>query len=106
MTYNDAKKFSEGRVWSGYQSLNYGLSDSIGNFYDAIALAKVMANIDPAESVRMNYYPKKKDFFSELYNFIEAKGEFLNLIHKNNFSFLTKIQVQPLMLMPFIIEWN
>ncbi len=106
LSYDETHAISQGRVWSGVQGLQNGLSDSTGSFYDAISLAKKMANIDDEESVRLSYYPRKKDFFTELYGMISVGSDYKKMIMQTESAFISKFQNQPLALMPFLISWN
>jgi protease-4 len=104
MSFEETDLVSQGRVWSGVQGVVNGLANSAGSFYSAIDIAKEMANISADESVRLSYYPKQKDLFTELYNLS-------NINFKNFFSVsedlnITKFQNQPMALMPFIIKWK
>ena len=70
------QKLSDGRIFTGAQAEEVGLVDSLGNFQDAVAIAKEMANID-GEVVLI--YPKKSSgslldmFFKKAVNsFIES----------------------------------
>jgi protease-4 len=53
----------QGRVWTGKQALKIGLVDRLGNVDDAIKIAAETAGLD---SYRINSYPVKKDFFTQL----------------------------------------
>ena len=97
---------AQGRVWTGKQGLDNGLIDISGTFYDAVKLAKQMAGIEMDESVRLSYYPKEKGFFTELYNLVSVRFNKIELIRENEFTFITKIQNQPLALLPYVLEWN
>jgi protease-4 len=106
MTYEETDEVAQGRVWTGDQAIEKRLIDLSGTFYDAISIAKEMANIKNTESVRLSYYPKEKDFFSELYNIISLTSGKLNFLIENESQLITKFQNKPLVLMPFIFEWN
>jgi protease-4 len=105
LSFDETHAISQGRVWSGAQGIQNGLADSTGSFYDAIVLAKKMANIDEDESIRLSYYPREKDFFTELYSMISIHTSYKNLIQIEN-NFISKFQNKPLALMPFLITWN
>ncbi|NOG45677.1 MAG: signal peptide peptidase SppA [Calditrichaeota bacterium] len=106
LTYDQTDALSQGRVWSGIQGYQNGLIDSTGSFYDAIDLAKKMAQIDEEESVRLSYYPKEKDFFTELYSMVSMNTSFNSILQQTETTLLTRFQNQPLALMPFLITWN
>lgn len=105
-TYDDIDKIARGRVWSGYDGLKNGLSDTLGTFYDAVDAAKKMAHLADDESVRLSYYPREKDFFSELYSFVSLKVHTLNLLSELDLGVIEQFQNHPLALMPFTIEWK
>jgi protease IV len=106
LTYKEIDSIAQGRIWTGNQGVENKLIDLTGTFYDAIDVAKKMAGIDSSESVRLSYYPKEKDFFSELYSVISINSSRIKLFEETEYKFITKFQNKPLTLMPFIIEWN
>ena len=106
LSYEETHAISQGRVWSGLQGVQNGLADLTGTFYDAIALAKKMAQIDDTESIRLSYYPRKKDFFSELYGMISMGSSLRDIFTQTESNFISKFQNQPMALMPFLITWN
>ena len=106
MTYKEIDEVAQGRVWTGNMAIEHGLIDLPGTFYDAVSVAKEMAGIDETESVRLSYYPKEKDFFTELYSVISLNSDKLKLIKETEYKFITKFQNKPLALLPFILEWN
>lgn len=62
----DLRTIADGRFFSGEKAKEMGLVDTIGNFYDAIAMAKKLAHIKGEPEL---VYPKKKweylDLFTE-----------------------------------------
>jgi len=106
LTYDETHAISQGRVWSGFQGYQNGLADTTASFYDAISLAKKMADIDKEESVRLSYYPREKDFFTELYSMISMNFSYNDILTQTENNFISKFQNQPLALMPFLITWN
>ena len=106
LSYDETHAISQGRVWSGLQGFQNGLADSTCTFYNAVVMAKKMANIDDEESVRLSYYPKKKDFFTELYNMIAISSSYRNIFAQTESNFISKFQNRPLALMPFLITWK
>lgn len=101
---------AEGRVWTGQEAVHLGLFDQTGGFYDAVEIAKKMGGIDPDESVRLIYYPKRKSLFNQLFGMVstryqfwrDQKGMALTLL----LNYLKDIQNRPLALMPFMLEIN
>jgi protease IV len=106
LSYDETHALSQGRVWSGLEGYKNGLADSTGLFYDALVLAKKMAHIAEEESVRLSYYPKEKDFFTELYSMVSMQSSYKNIFSQTKYTFISKFQNQPLALLPFLITWN
>ena len=106
MTFEETNEVAQGRVWTGNQAIKNNLIDLSGTFYDAISVAKEMAEIKITESVRLSYFPKEKDFFSELYNIISLNSGRINFLKEKETQLVTGFQNKPLVLMPFILEWN
>jgi protease-4 len=46
MSLEAVDKVAQGRVWTGFDALNHGLIDQIGDFDDAVAEAAKMANLE------------------------------------------------------------
>ncbi|ENC6731599.1 signal peptide peptidase SppA [Vibrio navarrensis] len=46
MSLEAVDKVAQGRVWTGFDALNHGLIDQIGDFDDAVSEAAKMANLD------------------------------------------------------------
>lgn len=105
MTYDSVDQIAHGRVWTGTAGLKNGLADSAGSFYTAIALAKKMANIDSNESVRISYYPKKKQLLNTIYSYISLKNTVLDYIRQPE-SILLTLQNKPLTLLPYKLLWH
>ncbi len=57
---------ARGRVWSGTDASSRGLVDKLGGFWDAVALAKRIANIPESERVVFERYPHHKGFFDAM----------------------------------------
>jgi protease-4 len=56
---------AQGRVWTGAQALKIGLVDALGNLDTAIAEAAKLAKL---EDYGLRSFPKKEDFWSNLFN--------------------------------------
>lgn len=56
---------AQGRVWTGAQALKIGLVDALGNLDTAIAEAAKLAEL---EDYGLRSFPKKEDFWSNLFN--------------------------------------
>ena len=63
MEQSAVDEIGQGRVWAGSDALKIGLVDALGNIDDAIAKAAELAKL---ENYKINYYPKKKDFWTKL----------------------------------------
>jgi len=105
MTYEAVDNIARGRVWSGNESRQNGLSDSTGSFYTAIQTAKKMAGIAESESVRLSYYPGERDFFTELYSLISINLNKFKIFSEPENTYIMQLQNHPLALMTFLIEW-
>jgi protease IV len=66
MTVEAVDKIGKGRVWSGSQGKELGLVDELGGLDRAVEVAKELANIPAAESVRLVRYPEERGFFQQL----------------------------------------
>lgn len=70
MDEKELREIAEGRVWTGQKAVELGLADEVGNLNHAIAVA---AKLGKVKEYRMDYYPEKKDFFSEMIEEMEGK---------------------------------
>jgi protease-4 len=103
-TYEEIDQVARGRVWHGLQGIKINLIDMIGGLDEAVDMAKVLAGIDVDQTVKLIYYPKSRSVFSQYFNLISLFTEIsLNPIKKME-AYLQKIQMQPLMLMPFTFQ--
>ena len=110
-SYRATDSLAQGHVWTGLQAFHNGLVDTLGTLYTALDMAKKMAGIPRAESVRLINYPRKKSLMNELlgsmgvwigYGRHHGLAEALNRVR----SVLIKWQNKPLMLMPFRLEFK
>ena len=78
----------------------------IGGFDEAIAAAKDLADIDPSTSAKLIYYPRSRSLFNQyLGSFINLKNSIENPIsHLENY--VREYNMQPLALMPFMLDLN
>jgi len=51
---------AQGRVWTGRQARDLNLIDELGGLWDAIALAKQRAKLDPSRHVELEIYPPRR----------------------------------------------
>lgn len=75
MTKGAIEKIAEGRIWTGETAQKLGLVDELGGIDKALEIAVSKAGI---EGYTIISYPKKKDFFSSLFesaptNYIESQ---------------------------------
>lgn len=75
MTKGAIEKIAEGRIWTGETAQKLGLVDELGGIDKALEIAVSKAGIDRYTIIS---YPKKKDFFSSLFesaptNYIESQ---------------------------------
>jgi len=70
MTFEDAEKLAHGRVFTGRQSLENGLVDSLGGLHDAIAKARELAEkdnkLEAGAKIVAVHYPKKQGLIDML----------------------------------------
>jgi len=59
---------AQGRVWTGRQARDLGLVDELGGLWDAIAIAKQRAKIDPGRHVELDVYPPRRSFYEIVAN--------------------------------------
>jgi protease-4 len=67
MSVDAVDKIGKGRVWSGTQAKDLGLVDELGGTDTAIDVAKQLAHIPAANSVRIIRLPEEKTFFEQLF---------------------------------------
>lgn len=60
------REIARGRVWTGAQARELGLVDELGGLYEAIARARVLAEIPEGDSVRYRYFPRQRSPFEAL----------------------------------------
>ncbi len=84
MTPEAVDAIGRGRVFTGVQALENGLVDVLGGFDEALAEAKMLADIDPDTEVELVYFPRPMSWWQELTRkrgsdqvTLEAKVEFL-----------------------------
>lgn len=66
MDVNAVDKIGQGRVWSGERARQLGLVDELGGLDTAIAAAKTLAKIPPAEQVSLIYLPRPRPLFERI----------------------------------------
>jgi protease-4 len=66
MTFEEVEKLAHGRVWTGRQAKENGLTDEVGDLHRAIELAKELAEIPADEKVSIIHYPKKRGFLESI----------------------------------------
>jgi len=84
MTPEAVDAIGRGRVFTGVQALENGLVDVLGGFDEALAEAKVLADIDPDTEVQLVHFPRPMSWWQELTRkrgsdqvALQAKVEFL-----------------------------
>jgi len=103
-SYEEIDKVARGRVWNGLKGIDIHLIDMIGGLDEAIDVAKDLAGIDDETAVRLIYYPKRKSFFNQMFSIISVFSDFVvNPIDQLE-SYFQKMQLRPLLLMPFTIR--
>lgn len=76
LSIDSVKSLAEGRVWSGQSAYELGLVDRLGTLDDAIQLASEKAGLS---DYILDFYPKKKDFITELSDMFEISQKKLGL---------------------------
>ena len=78
-TQDKIKAIGEGRVWLGKDAVDIGLVDELGGMEQAIRKAAGLAGIDEYE---LTYYPRKKDFYTQLLEAFDNTGEEEKMVMK------------------------
>ena len=68
MTPENAESLAKGRVWTGSEGKANGLVDELGDFSDAIRIAKEMSGIPLDDSVKLAIYPRLESYFERLFS--------------------------------------
>jgi protease-4 len=63
---DSVEQLAKGRVWTGRQGYANGLIDVLGNFNDAVRIAKQMSGIPEDEKVKLLIYPRLESFWERL----------------------------------------
>jgi len=66
------EEVAQGRVWTGTQAKERGLVDEFGGMDRALALARELAEIDPATKVRLLRLPEEEGLFESLFSSIPS----------------------------------
>ncbi|QGU00701.1 Signal peptide peptidase SppA (protease 4) [Candidatus Syntrophocurvum alkaliphilum] len=69
---------ADGRIFTGRQAHEYGLVDSLGNYYDAIEVARELAEIEPDPMVEVL---TEQDFWGRFF----TMSKLLDIFDDNNF---------------------
>jgi protease-4 len=73
-TFEELRSVAKGRVWTGQDALKVGLIDVLGNFQDAINIAKKRIGVPLDKKVLVDIYPKPGDKLDELVKFLKNIG--------------------------------
>jgi protease-4 len=73
MTYDQLNKLAGGRVYTGRQAQKLGLVDEIGTLEDALAAAKVLANLPDDVTPELLILPKAQGFLEALVGPLEDR---------------------------------
>lgn len=79
------KELAEGKIYSGKEAKDLGLVDELGNFYDAIDLAKKMADLPEDAKVK---WPHKPSSFEKFFSSGSADESLQNFILKLGAKFM------------------
>jgi protease IV len=80
MTFDEIDRIAEGRIWSGIDSKNIGLVDTLGGLDLAINIAAEQADIDNYKIIE---YPAQKETFEKIMELLSSEIE----SKINNFTF-------------------
>jgi hypothetical protein len=80
------------------------LIDMLGGLDDAIRIAKLKAGIDEMADVRLIYFPRSRSFLGQFFRRISMYSRWVMSPFDQFESTLDYLQMQPLALMPFIIN--
>ncbi len=117
MDKTDVEKIAGGRVWSGKDSLEIGLVDKLGSFYDAVDIAKEQIGIDKNTLVKLKIISEPQDFFGILFSGGASAGMKLTESNINDLAKLFNVdylydilrinyQHNILMMLPFQLSIN
>jgi len=103
-TYEEIDQVARGRVWNGLKGIDIHLIDMIGGLDEAVDIAKDLADIEDETSIRLIYFPKGRSFINQLFSrFSIISNITVNPVgHLEDY--LWKLQMKPLMLMPFVLR--
>jgi protease-4 len=73
-TFEELRSVAKGRVWTGQDALKVGLIDVLGNYQDAINIAKKRIGIPTDKKVLVDIYPKPGDKIEEFVKFLKNLG--------------------------------
>ncbi len=110
LTYNDIDRVAQGRVWTGLQSLQNGLIDSLGGLQEAIQIAKEMVGIAADDYVNIITYPRHRSFLGKILSgeLDTNLNHLMKYIDINTKYFIRGIfyyrDYEPLFLMPYYFE--
>lgn len=79
MEYNKVLEIADGRVFTGNQALSLGLVDKIGDLYDAIDEAGMLAGIGKNPPV----VRARVQVINEIFDLLNSKFDFLNIFERN-----------------------
>ncbi len=104
MTYDEIHRLAQGRVWTGADGQRNGLVDMVGGMDKAIELAKHMAGI--AEDPKLVIYPRKKSFVTKLLKNITYGSENNVVMWEKIQHIIKEIELRPLALLPFQLNFR
>jgi protease-4 len=84
LSYEAVDQIADGRIFSGAQAKELGLVDALGNFYDAVALAKELGGLRGEVSL---IYPKEDRLSILNLLFESAARSFLTLVQRSESRF-------------------
>jgi protease-4 len=103
-SFEEIDQVARGRVWNGSKGVEIDLIDMIGGLDEAIDIAKELAGIDDAASVRLVYFPKSRSFLNQLFSRISFFTKFAANPVGELEVYFQELQSRPLSLIPFILN--
>ena len=101
-SFDQIHAVAQGRVWNGSEGQKIGLIDTLGGLDQAIDIAKDLAGISEEENIRLVYYPKSRSLFQSISRYLYVFDNPFGKLEK----YISKIQSQPISLMPYVIEFQ
>jgi len=104
--YDQIDNIAQGRVWTGERGFALGLVDTLGGLQTAINIAKRRVKLDEEEDVQLIFYPKRKSLFGSLSRYLSVRQRIPLSEIRYIEEYILNLQLRPLALMPFKVNFN